>query len=196
MNLFVIKQINIWKFEVTSSDALAVGYLLGLALIQEYYGTKAARNHILLSFICSIGFLLLSMVQLLYVPNHLDTSHSSFVTILSLMPRIFMASIISFLIIQFVDIFLFQKLRIKLSGKWFAGRTAICLVISQVLDTYIFTYLALYKAVPHLRDIIIFSLVIKLSVTGISLPFANLSKRIGNQEFKPKNKELQKFYNI
>lgn len=181
MNLFVIKQINVCTLEVTSSDALTIGYFLGLSLIQEYFGSQAARKHVFLSFTCSLGFVLLSFVQLLYQPNHLDNSHHLFVSLLTPMPRIFIASIFSFLFIQFLDIFLFQKLRTKWSGKWFTGRVGICLVISQVLDTIIFSYLALYKLIPNIFDVMVFSLIIKLIVIITSLPFANLSRRVGNR---------------
>lgn len=181
MNLFVIKQINVCTLEVTSTDALTIGYFLGLSLIQEYFGTQAARRHVFLSFACSFGFVLLSLVQLLYKPNHLDMSHHLFVSILKPMPRIFIASIISFLLIQLVDITIFQKMRERFSGKWFTGRVGISLVISQVLDTIIFSYLALYKLIPNLFDVMIFSLIIKLFVIIVSLPFANLSHKVGRR---------------
>lgn len=178
MNIFVIKQITILGMEVTATDALAVGYLLGLALIQEYFGTKAAQYHIFLSFICSLGFVCLSMVELLYQPNHLDHAHSYLTFIFLPMPRIFMASLTSFLVIQFIDIFVFRKLSQKLKGKFFTQRTAICLLISQVLDTFIFTYLALSGMEINFANIILFSIAIKILIICISLPFAKFSKRI------------------
>lgn len=181
MNLFVIKQINVCTLEVTSTDALTIGYFLGLSLIQEYFGVQAARRHVFLSFACSLGFVLLSLVQLLYKPNHLDMSHHQFVCILTPMPRIFFASIVSFLLMQLLDISIFQRIRKKWSGKWFTGRVGICLVISQVLDTIIFSYLGLYKLIPNLFDVMMFSLIIKLFVIIASLPFANLSHKIGKR---------------
>jgi len=181
MNLFVIKQINVCTLEVTSTDALTIGYFLGLSLIQEYFGTQAARRHVFLSFACSFGFILLSLVQLLYEPNHLDMSHHQFAAILKPMPRIFIASIFSFLFIQLLDIAIFQKMRKRFSGKWFTGRVGISLIISQFLDTIIFSYLALYKLIPNLLDVMIFSLIIKFFVIVASLPFANLSHKVGRR---------------
>lgn len=178
MNLFVIKQINLFGMEVTATDAMAVGYLLGLVLIQEYYGTKSARKHVLISFICSLGFMLLSFFHLLYDPNRLDVTHPYFVAILSPMPRLFAASFASFLIIQMVDISIFQWLRNKLNGSWFTGRAGICLVISQILDTLIFSYAGLYGLVPNLWDVMIVSFIIKIIVIMLSLPFTTLSRKI------------------
>lgn len=178
MNLFVIKQITLFGMEVTATDALAVGYLLGLVLIQEYYGTQSARRHVLISFICSFGFLFLSFCQCIYLPNQFDMAHSYFMAILSPMPRLFAASFISFLIIQMVDISIFQWLRKKLNGSWFTGRAGICLVISQVLDTIIFSYAGLYNLVPNLGHVMIVSFIIKIIVIILSLPFAKLSKKI------------------
>src|SRR5690554_7549504 len=44
MNLFVSKQISLFGLEVTATDALAVSYLLGFNLLQEFYGKQVART--------------------------------------------------------------------------------------------------------------------------------------------------------
>jgi len=178
MNLFVIKQITLFGMHVTATDAMAVGYLLGLVLIQEYYGTKSARRHVLISFICSFGFVLLSCGHLLYAPSPLDMAHPYFKAILSPMPRLFAASFISFLIIQMVDISIFQWLRKKFNGSWFTGRAGACLIISQILDTVIFSYAGLYKLIPNLWEVMLVSFIVKVIVIILSLPFARLSKNI------------------
>jgi hypothetical protein len=178
MNLFILKQVTILTFAVTSTDALAIGYFFGLSLIQEYFGKEAARRHILLSICCTIAFMLISFVQLLYRPNNFDNSHHVFVALLTPMPRIFLASLFSFLLIQFLDVSLFQKLRLRWSGRWFTGRVGICLIISQIIDTVIFTYLALYRLMPSLLDVIVFSLAIKLFIIIASLPFVSLSHKV------------------
>ena len=72
MNLFVLKQITLFGLCVTSSDALAVGYLLGLNLIQEFFGGKTARKTVWISLFISASFVLLSQIHLAYTPNHYD----------------------------------------------------------------------------------------------------------------------------
>jgi uncharacterized integral membrane protein (TIGR00697 family) len=78
MNLFVLKQITLFGLSVTSSDALGVGYLLGLNLIQEFFGRKTARQTVWISLFIASGFVLLSQIHLAYAPNRYDLAQSHF----------------------------------------------------------------------------------------------------------------------
>lgn len=49
-NLFVVKQITLFGFNGTASDAFMIGSIFGLHLLQEYYGTKEAQNSVKISF--------------------------------------------------------------------------------------------------------------------------------------------------
>lgn len=182
MNLFVTKQVCLCGLDVTAADPLAVGYLLGLSLIQEYYGKGAARKHVVVSIVVSIGFLFLSSAHLLFIPNQFDTMHPVFTALLNPMPRLIGASLLSFALIQLVDIAFFQYLRSKAKGKWFTGRTGVCLVMSQALDTVVFSYLGLWGLVENLVDIMIVSFTFKILVTFLSLPFVTLSGRLLNKK--------------
>lgn len=191
MNLFVTKQIKLVGLDVTASDAIAVGYLLGLSLIQEYFGTQAARQHVWISFLCSLGFLGLSYLHLFFTPNQFDMMHPHFDAILSPMPRLIIASLFSFFLIQLVDIAFFQYLRSKTKGRWLTGRAGFCLLISQGLDTVVFSYAGLYGLVENLGDVMVVSFLIKLAVIGLSLPYVAFSKKFGRYLERPLNKKPQ-----
>lgn len=178
MNLFVLKQITLFGLNVTSSDALAVGYLLGLNLIQEFFGRKVARNMVWISFFASGGFTLLSQMILAYTPNHFDVAHSHFIFVFSPAPRLMIASLASFLLVQFVDLAFFQFLRAKTEGKYLTLRTTTTLIVSQLLDTLVFSFLGLYGLVSSLSDVIIMSLAIKGIVIILTIPFVTLSRRM------------------
>lgn len=175
MNLFVTKQINLFGLHVTAAEALAVGYLLGLSLIQEFYGKKAARQHVYISMLVSIGFLLLSWVHVSYSPNEFDTMQPHFNIILTPLPRIVCASLTSFFVIQLCDIAFFQYLRRRTQGKWLLARTGTCLVLTQVLDTVLFSFLGLYGLVHDLSHVMVVSFIIKLCVIFLSLPFVEVA---------------------
>lgn len=176
MNLFVLKQITLFGLSVTSSDAFGVGYLLGLNLMQEYYGKKEARQCIWISFFISCSFLVLSQFHLLYTPNQFDLAHPHFVFLLSPMPRIVLASLSSFLLIQLVDLTFFGFLRSE--GKHLVVSTLLALILSQTLDTVLFSFLGLYGIVASISHVIYLSLAIKGIVILLSLPFVSWSKKV------------------
>ena len=69
-----------------------------------------------------------------------------------------------FFVVQQIDIRLFSFLKNKLPNLSFAGRAAIALVISQFLDTFLFSFAGLYGVVASIIDIIIMSFFIKIIV--------------------------------
>lgn len=178
MNLFVLKQINLFGLSVTSSDALGVGYLLGLNLIQEYFGREQARKTVWISLFVACAFLVLSQIHLLYLPNRFDQAQPHFVFLLSPMLRILAASLFSFLVVQLVDLRFFAHLRARTGGKYLAARTTATLLLSQTLDTLLFSFLGLYGTVGSVADIILLSLAVKAIVICLSAPFVTLSKRV------------------
>ncbi|MCH9608807.1 MAG: queuosine precursor transporter [Chlamydiales bacterium] len=178
MNLFVLKQMTIFGLTITCSDALAVGYLLGLNLIQEFFGRSAARKMIWIGFLTAISFLLLSQIHLIYSPSIHDTMHLHYQSLLSPQLRIIFASLTSFLLIQFLDIRVFARLRDKFKKKWFPLRVAISLVLAETIDTFLFSFLGLYGLVASIGDIILFSLIAKLFVIALSIPFTVFARRI------------------
>ncbi len=178
MNLFVLKQINLFGLSVTTSDALGVGYLLGLNLMQEYFGRSAARRTVWISLFISCAFLLLSQIHLWYQPNQFDHSQSHFMLLLQPMLRIIAASLFSFLVVQLIDLKFFAFLRSKTAGRYLTARTTLALLLSQTIDTLLFSFLALYGTVASITDIIVLSLCIKGIVIFLSAPFITFSKKV------------------
>lgn len=178
MNLFVLKQVTLFGLSVTPSDSLAVGYLLGLNLIQEFFGKQDARRCVWISIFTSLSFVLLSQIHLFYLPNQFDLSQSHFTFLLRPMGRIMFASLFSFILVQFIDLSFFGFLKRKSHGKFLTLRSGVALILSQTLDTLIFTFFGLYGLVASVWHIILLSLIVKGVVIILSSPFIFLSKGV------------------
>lgn len=163
-NLFILKQITLFGFEVTASDAYAIGSLLGLNFLQEYFGKEEARRATWICFFFMIFFTVVSQLHLLYQASPADTSHAAFATILSPAPRLLIASMGVFFIVQQFDLRFFAFLKDQFPQASFGLRTALALVISQFLDTFLFSFAGLYGIVHSMADIIILSFAVKLAV--------------------------------
>lgn len=163
-NLFVLKQITLFGLEVTASDAFVIGSLLGLNFLQEYFGREEAYKATKICFFFMFFFALVSQLHLIYQPSSYDTTHSAFLTLLTLTPRLLVASMSVFFIVQQVDIRFFSFLQKILPQMSFAGRTTIALIFSQFIDTVLFSFAGLYGIVASVVDIIAMSFLIKIIV--------------------------------
>jgi queuosine precursor transporter len=172
-NLFLIKQIHLFGWDVTCSDVYAVGALLGLNFLREIYGVEAAKRAITLSFSSLLFFLCMSQMHLFYLPNAFDDTQSSFYKIFSSTPRIVVASFCIFYLVQRFDSWFFGLLK-KRWEKHFFFRMNGSLFCSQLLDTILFTLLGLFGVVQSVVDVIVVSFSIKALVILFSsgaLPF-------------------------
>lgn len=178
MNVFVMKQITLCGLDVTATDAIAVAYLLGLNLLQEYYGKNTARIHVWISCLGAMCFTFLGLVHLSYTPNAYDCTDLHYRMTISTLPRIFFSSIASFLLVQVVDISFFAYLRGRIGKRWIVLRTSLSLILSQILDTFVFSFLALYGLVGNIWHIIFVSLLVKFIVIFLCAPITQMSSRL------------------
>ncbi len=180
-NLFVLKQITLLGFNATASDVFAIGGLLSLNLLQEKFGRRAAQQAIWISFSCLLFFVLMSQIHLYYEPSSYDSSQGAYSNILSPAPRLLLASLITFFLVQQFDSRLYQKLRQVFSGISMVWISGITMSISQLLDTVLFAFLGLYGIVDAITEIIIVSYCIKLIAIANTLPWSFLTQFLFNR---------------
>ena len=181
-NLFVLKQMTFLGLDITCSDVYIVGNLLGLNLIQEFYGKNVAQKTMWITFFCMIFFTLMAKIHLLYKPNIHDISQEAFFSILSSAPRLFVASIITFFVVQKVDILFFGFLKKVYNHSHLLPRTIVCLLVSQSLDTALFTILALYGSVGSVTHVMLTALCVKLIVIACLSPVTSFTKKFLPQQ--------------
>lgn len=176
-NLFVIKQMYFLHFNITCSDAFAIGSLLGLNLLQEYYDKESATKALWGAFFAMLFFTCMSQIHLLYSPSDDDTTQEAFKQLLSPSLRLFSASIFVFFITQQLDIRLFQGLKRKAHFIPFSLRCALSTSATQFTDTVLFSFLGLWGLVSSLWDIILISFLIKLMIISFLTFLLPLVKR-------------------
>ncbi len=173
-NIFVLKQISLFGLSLTASDVYVVGAILALNLLQEYFGKKEAKKAVFLAFFAMTLFTVMSQLHLYYLPSPADFAASAYSTILKLMPRLAVFSVLVFLIVQKVDLEVFAFLKKKCAKSFFL-RLGGASIVSQSIDTVLFSLLALYGQLEKISHVILFALVIKyFSILTSSLIIAFL----------------------
>ena len=180
-NLFVVKQITLFNLTVTASDAFAVGSFFALNLAQEFFGKPFAEKCAYTTFGFMFFYMAATLVHLWYRPDAADMTHPAFLQIMNITPRLSIVSLSVFLFSQRLDIALFSFLRKRLS--LYASQN-ISLCVSQLFDTVLFSFGALYGVVFKVFDVILFSWLIKLlAVFTISLAMRLSKKFVGEQVY-------------
>jgi uncharacterized integral membrane protein (TIGR00697 family) len=174
-NLFVVKQMSLFGFSVTCSDVFAIGGILGLNLLQERYGRAEANAAVKASFLGLVFFMLMSKIHLLYAPLPADTTQHAFQEILSHTTRITIASVGVYWVVQKLDVRLFAFLKTRFSSLPF--RIGVSLILTQFLDTVLFSIFGLYGIVDSLFDVIFLSFLVKCIIIFCCTLFTSFAKR-------------------
>ena len=180
-DLFVMKQIDLFGFNVTSSDAFVIGGSLITALITENWGEQTAKKSVYICFSILILFALLSLIHNAYIPSTSDTTHPHFESLLTPIPRIVFASLIAYITSQLISVSLIAYLKKKTKGKLFALRIFSVIIFSQIIDTLLFGFIGLFGIVSSLFSIMAISFFMKMIALFITTPLISLSKKIINE---------------
>lgn len=177
LNIFVLKQISLFGLTATAADALAVGSTLALNLLQEQYDKQAAQRAIWISFFGALFYVLILLLHIGYAPAATDTASDLFRDLLLPTPRIILASLSVYVVVQNIDAFLYGYLKKNYSHISFVIRNYASLLVSQLIDTVLFTFLGLwginegFSDLRTLVDIMIVSYTLKVIVIVIAVPF-------------------------
>ncbi len=177
LNIFVLKQISLFGLTATAADALAVGSSLALNLLQEQYDKQTAQKAIWISFFCALFYTIILLLHIAYTPAATDSASDLFRALLLPTPRIILASLSVYVLVQNIDAFLYGYLKKNYSHISFVIRNYTSLLVSQLIDTVLFTFLGLwginegFSDLRTLVDIMIVSYTLKVIIIVIAVPF-------------------------
>lgn len=176
-NFLVQKEIVMFGQHVITSDGFAIGVNSALLLISTYYGQKIAKQVITLSCASLFFFLLMTQFHMWYIPSVNDISDIHYVGLFAGMPRIVLTSLLVSLISTHLNLFLFKVFSYSLKFLPQVIITYLALIISQILDTTLFAFLALYGNVSSITSIIVFSMCIKMIASVLNLGLIAIVQR-------------------
>lgn len=154
-------------------------------MIVEVYGKERARSLIRSSLVVIFFLMLFSLLATALPPSsRFAESEAAYDSIFMKSARISAASLIAFALAEFLDVYIFARLRKMLHGKALWLRNNLSNIISQFVDTVVFMFLAFYTLSNGLGDnfSFLFSLIIpywllKSSLSVIETPLVYLGVR-------------------
>ncbi len=178
-NIQVTKNVMLFGFEATLGNIVYATGFLATDILSELYGKKESLKAVAIGFFSLLSMTILMQVALLFAPSSSDIAHDSLSTIFSLMPRIALGSLVAYALSNIHDIWSFDYWKRKRPGLktlWF--RNNLSTIVSQLIDTLIFTLIAFWGVYPPrvLLDIMISTYLLKWVVAMLDTPFMYLAR--------------------
>ena len=196
-NIEVLLLVRAFGVEMTLGNVLFGSTFLITDILSENHSRKDANRSVIISTLCSVFFIVISQMWLLYTPAESDWASGAFRTIFSCTPRIVCASLVVYLISQLTDVWLYHKwwdwckrrFGDSRRGLWIRNNGST--MISQLLNTLLYTFLAFYGtyAISTLISIFISSYAIYIVTSLFDTPFVYWCRQIHDKHNEQWNRE-------
>ncbi|MGK7378196.1 queuosine precursor transporter [Planococcus sp. 1R117A] len=180
-NIQVTKTIEIIGLTATLGNSLYASTFLATDILNEKYGQKEAKKAVWLGFSSLLIMIVVMQFGMKFIPAKSDFANESLHTIFGLIPQLAVASMLAYITSQHVAVYIFAAIRKvfpKDSQFWIRNNGST--LISQLLDTFIFTSIAFYGVYPFdiWWQIFISTYVLKFIVSVLDTPFGYIAKAL------------------
>lgn len=142
-----IQVLNVAHFPSINSD-IALGNVafsctyLSLDTITEHYGKNKAKQAVFIGLITQILIIAAMLLNIAYSPiAEANNAHSAIANVFTPSARICIAGLISYVISELFDIYIFSLLKRITKSKMLLLRTSISTAVAQALDSIMFSVL-------------------------------------------------------
>ena len=148
-----------------------LSYIFG-DVLTEVYGYGAARVVVWLGFLCNLLVVVAIFTGGILPPAHFWHDQHAYDTILGSTRRVLAASFAAYLMGEFVNAYLFAKLKIVTSGRLLWVRAVTSTFVGQGLDTVVFITIAFSGIIPagELKTTMLTQWLVKVGYEIIALP--------------------------
>jgi len=186
-NIIAVKLISIGGWVVPAGVIAYPLTFLFTDVISELYGRRIASKVVWVGFGANLLMVVLVFGGRLLPPAPFWEGQPAYESILGMVPRIVLASMVAYLISQHHDIFAFHFWRRKTKGRFLWLRNNASTMVSQGLDTGLFIPIAFWGIVSTetLLNMLLTQYVIKLAIAACDTPFCYLLVALLKDKVKP-----------
>ncbi len=186
-NIIAVKLISVGGWVVPAGIIAYPLTFLFTDVITELYGRRIASKVVWLGFGANLLMAVLVFGGKLLPPAPFWESQPAYESILGMVPRIVLASMVAYLISQHHDVFAFHFWRQKTKARFLWLRNNASTMVSQALDTGLFITIAFWGVVPAqiLANMLLSQYIIKLVIAAGDTPFCYLLVALLKDKIKP-----------
>nr|WP_255700400.1 queuosine precursor transporter [Dethiosulfovibrio faecalis] len=182
-NIQVVKMVSLFGITSTLGNIVYASAFLVTDILSENHGKEDAKQAVYIGFFSLIAMTVIMNLALWFNPHPDDFAQGALETIFKLMPRLALASFMAYGASQLHDVWAFHWWKERTGGRLLWLRNNLSTMVSQALDSVIFTLVAFYGTVPTgvLGEIVLSTYVLKFIVAACDTPFVYWARKIGGE---------------
>ncbi len=178
-NIQVSKQVDIAGISTALGNVMFASTYLATDILNEKYSDKASKNAVKIAAGALIAYIVFAQFTQAFIPNSFDEVDPGMKTIFAMSVRITAASGFMFILSNWVDVLLYQKLKEKTGGNHMWFRNNISTILCNCAENFGFSVLAFWGSFPLLYclEIAVAGSLIEMLIAVCDTPFLYLSKK-------------------
>ena len=178
-NIQVSKQVDIAGISTALGNVMFASTYLATDILNEKYSDKASRNAVKIAAAALVAYIIIAQFTQHFVPNAYDTVDAGMKSIFAMSVRITAASGLMFVLSNWCDVLLSQKIKEKTGGKHMWFRNNISTIVCNCLENFAFSILAFIGTFPLLYclQIAVAGSLIEMVIACCDTPFLYIAKK-------------------
>ncbi|WP_319777720.1 queuosine precursor transporter [Maridesulfovibrio sp.] len=179
-NIQVLKTIELFGMTTTLGNILYASVFLSTDMLSEFYGKEEAKKAVYLGFVVLLMAVVYMQLALKFVPAADDFAQPHLEAIFGFLPRIALGSMAAYIISQLNDVYVFHLLKDKMGQRHLWLRNNASTMLSQLLDSSVFCFVALWGLFPFevWVEILFTTYLFKVIVAVMDTPFLYMARRL------------------
>ena len=169
-NLLVLKLVMLFGLEVTACDAFAISALIAMNLLRHTYGPDSAFRAVVTTLLLTALTVAILAMHNSWIPAPHDVMHDRYVALLSPVLSVFLASLSVSALVLVLDAALFHMLSVGFAQTSLWHRMMVSILLSQAVDTFLFTLFALGPWVVDFWSLFLWSYWVKVITVLVLVP--------------------------
>jgi len=177
-NIQVLKVIDLFGMTIALGNVAYASIFLATDLLAECYGPKESKRGVLVGFFVLIAFSTIMHLVTLLKPSTADINNQAMQVIFSKTLRVSMASLVAYLCAQYLDVFLYTKIKAYTKSEHLWLRNNVAGICAQLLDSILFVILAFYGdySLKVMYSIIVTTIIFKAAISLLNTPILYMGR--------------------
>ncbi len=179
-NIQVTKQVDIASVSTALGNVMFASTYLATDILNEKYSDKASKNAVKIAAGALVAYIVFAQFTLAFVPNSYDAVNPGMQNIFAMSVRITAASGVMFVLSNWLDVILYQKIKEKTGDKHMWLRNNISTILCNCLENFAFSVLAFVGtySLLYCLQIAVAGSLIEIVIALFDTPFLYLSKKV------------------
>ena len=192
-NIQVSKQVDIAGISTALGNVMFASTYLTTDILNEKYGDKASKNAVKIAAAALVSYIIFALFTQAFTPNSFDTVDAGMKSIFAMSVRITTASGIMFILSNWIDVIIYQKIKQKTHGKHMWFRNNISTILCNCAENFGFSILAFIGTFPlvYCLEVAVAGSIIEMLIAMCDTPFLYLAGLVNKKSGILLEKEIK-----